>query len=281
MTPPCYTLVPPPLTRLQTHQSLPPSHDAFLTIIQANPLGSGVERFFLCRQQRSRSTVSVSVDTSADASHPEGDQSLYRRTMSFGHQASAEPPCKRACLVAPKGSVANNPFRMLPGDVMAKIRVMKKLVPTPSANAIHEAGLRFEWRDGELEVSTIGRRGGGYFIVAAASMRMDDMRVRAYSTNLLEFSTHTHPGFSTHRIPGHDTYNPALGRVLSGSEETVLAYARYLAGHAPTAVVLDCITPPPPGDDWFSAHELHVHEQCLHYMREGARRWAHLFPPTR
>ena len=65
--------------------------------------------------------------------------------MSFGHQASAEPPCKRACLVAPKGSVANNPFRMLPGDVMAKIRVMKKLVPTPSAIAIHEAGLRFEW----------------------------------------------------------------------------------------------------------------------------------------
>ncbi len=82
--------------------------------------------------------------------------------MSVGHQASAEPPCKRACLVAPKGSVANNPFRVLPGDVMAKIRVMKKLVPTPSAIAIHEAGLRFEWRDGELEVSTIGRRGGGY-----------------------------------------------------------------------------------------------------------------------
>ena len=199
--------------------------------------------------------------------HPEGDQSLCRRTMS------GTPPAKRVRVVAPKGSVTNNPFRMLPEELVAEIQAMKKLVPTPSAIAFHAAGLRFERRYAELEVSILGRRGGGYFIVAATSMRMDDMRVRAFSTNLLEFSTR--------RISGHDTHNPALGRVLSGSEETVLAYARYLAGHAPTAAVLDRLTPPRHGDDWFSAYELHLHEQCLEDMREGARRWAHLFPPTR
>ena len=49
--------LPPSLARLQTHQSLPPSHDAFLTIVQANLLGSRSRDFFLGTQQRSLSTV--------------------------------------------------------------------------------------------------------------------------------------------------------------------------------------------------------------------------------
>ncbi len=194
---------------------------------------------------------------------------------------SDTPPAKRARVVAPKGSVANNPFRMLPEELVAEIQAMKKFVPTPSAIAFHAAGLRFERRYAELEVSILGRRGGGYFIVA--TIEEDDMPVRTITTNLLEYTTRRIPGafgFSGHF--SHDTRpNPALGHVLSGSEETVLAYARYLAGHAPTAAVLDRLTPPRHGDDWFSAYELHLHEQCLELMREGARRWAHLFPPTR
>ena len=181
------------------------------------------------------------------------------------------PPAKRVRVVAPKGSVANNPFRMLPEELVAEIQAMKKLVPTPSAIAIHAAGLRFERRYAELEVSI--RR--GHFIVAATSMRMDDMRVGTFTTNMLEFTTRTIPGafgFS------HDTSpNPALGNVLSRTEETALAYARYLAGHAPTADVLYYLTPPRHGN----AYELHLHEQCLELSRERARRWAHLFPPTR
>jgi len=123
--------------------------------------------------------------------------------------------------------VANNPFRMFPGNVMATIRAMKK-GPTPSATAIHDAGLSFQRQeDGGLEVQ--GR--GGYFVVAAASMRMDDMRVGAYVTNLLVFS------------PGRDTrLNPELGVVRTKtwirlrarhSFEDALDYMQTLANDHP------------------------------------------------
>ena len=85
--------------------------------------------------------------------------------MSFGHQASAEPPCKRACLVAPKGSVANNPFRMLTPEIMDTIKAMKsdRHPTTPSATAIKEAGLRCEWV-GEYLAAHVRPRYGAYFV---------------------------------------------------------------------------------------------------------------------
>ena len=54
--------------------------------------------------------------------------------------ADIEPPTKRICLVAPKGSVSNNPFRMLPSEVLADIKAMKsdKHPPTPTALLIKE-----------------------------------------------------------------------------------------------------------------------------------------------
>ena len=83
--------------------------------------------------------------------------------------------------------VANNPFRMFPSNVMATIRAMK-MGPTPSATAIHDAGLSFQrTEDGELEV-----QGRAYFIVAATyrgpRVRLSDMRVGTYNTNLLIFT---------------------------------------------------------------------------------------------
>ena len=79
--------------------------------------------------------------------------------------SSMAPPAKRARTCAPPGSVANNPFRMLPSELVTEIREMKKgFVPTPSAQAIHEAGLRFERNAyGDLEVSIARPRGGGFF----------------------------------------------------------------------------------------------------------------------
>ena len=161
----------------------------------------------------------------------------------------------------------SHPFRRLPLEVVATVKAMARSWPTPSAIAIQEAGLRFEWEDGGLDVSIIRPRDGGYFIVAASTMRVDPRRVGTYTTNLLSFS-----------IPPPA---PELGRVLSKTEEVGLAFARYLAGQPPTSDFLHYLSPPPPGDDWFSAYALHLHEQSLQLLREDARRWAHLFPPTR
>ena len=54
--------------------------------------------------------------------------------------ADIEPPTKRICLVAPKGSVSNNPFRMLPSEVLSNIKAMKsdKHPPTPTALLIKD-----------------------------------------------------------------------------------------------------------------------------------------------
>ena len=54
--------------------------------------------------------------------------------------ADIEPPTKRICLVAPQGSVANNPFRMLPSEVLSNIKAMKsdKHPPTPTALLIKD-----------------------------------------------------------------------------------------------------------------------------------------------
>ena len=44
--------------------------------------------------------------------------------------------------IANKGSIANNPFRMLPPEIMSSIRDMRKSwTPTPSALTIKKAGL--------------------------------------------------------------------------------------------------------------------------------------------
>ena len=65
-----------------------------------------------------------------------------------------EPPTKRICLVAPKGSVANNPFRMLPSEVLSNIKATKsdKHPPTPTALLIKD--LEFVESDFGLVVST-------------------------------------------------------------------------------------------------------------------------------
>ena len=65
-----------------------------------------------------------------------------------------EPPTKRICLVAPKGSVSNNPFRMLPSEVLSNIKAMKsdKHPPTPTALLIKD--LEFVESDFGLVVST-------------------------------------------------------------------------------------------------------------------------------
>ena len=47
-----------------------------------------------------------------------------------------EPPTKRICLVAPKGSVSNNPFRMLPTDTLANIKAMNSDIHPPTQSAL-------------------------------------------------------------------------------------------------------------------------------------------------
>ena len=73
--------------------------------------------------------------------------------------ADIEPPTKRVCLVAPKGSVHNNPFRMLPPEVMTNIKAMKsdKHPPRPTALLIKE--LTFVREDDHLMVSAHPRQG--------------------------------------------------------------------------------------------------------------------------
>ena len=60
---------------------------------------------------------------------------------------SDAPPAKRARVVAPKGSEDNNIFRKLPTELVNEIQAMTsdRHPPTPSAIAIHQAGLRFDW----------------------------------------------------------------------------------------------------------------------------------------
>jgi len=103
--------------------------------------------------------------------------------------------------------VANNPFRMFPGNVMATIRAMTTV--TPSAAAIRDADLSFRRRkDGGLEVqgrayfivATTGISAGG-FIIPASKVQLG-MRVGTYVTNRLLF------------WPRRDTrQNPELGVV--------------------------------------------------------------------
>ena len=64
--------------------------------------------------------------------------------------------------LAPKGSVANNPFRLLPGRLVKEISQMRSITlrePTPSALAIKEAGLEFQRLQGRAWVYVRARNG--------------------------------------------------------------------------------------------------------------------------
>ena len=73
--------------------------------------------------------------------------------------------------------------KVLPDDLVALVEAFKdRNQASPTAQLMHE--LVFVWGDDGLEVSP---RDGGYFIVAASEMRMDPMRVGAFTTNMLQF----------------------------------------------------------------------------------------------
>ena len=110
--------------------------------------------------------------------------------------ASIEPPTKRICLVAPKGSALNNPFRMLPSDVLANILSMTKgWTPTPSALAIKEAGMRCDW-DGGYLMAYVGPRDGAFFLEGWFGRELEQ-------THFLTFRAR------------EERFNPALGVVVT------------------------------------------------------------------
>ena len=92
---------------------------------------------------------------------PKTKESLDFSTRPLDHQTSGspapptmadiEPPTKRICLVAPKGSVANNPCRKLPSDVLANIKAMTsdKHPPTPTALLMKDLIIDHEAPDDE------------------------------------------------------------------------------------------------------------------------------------
>ncbi len=110
---------------------------------------------------------------------------------------SDTPPAKRVRVVAPKGSVANNPFRMLPEELVAEIQAMKKFVLTPSAIAFHAAGLTWFNEPSPNVAMRVTTTRPAYF------------SARGYRTDYCEFYSN----------PGVDPEFIELGRVLTDAEE--------------------------------------------------------------
>ena len=118
--------------------------------------------------------------------------------------ADIEPPTKRICLVAPKGSVANNPFRMLPPDIMSNIKAMKSDKHPPTPTAMIMKFICYELRCDPVGGTTIAwiRGGEGAF-----------KKIKRSTSNRKVWLPWGRANFEVR--PLLDTPNPALGVVVT------------------------------------------------------------------
>jgi len=102
--------------------------------------------------------------------------------------------------------ITNNIFRMLPSEIMAEIREMRKFVPTPSATAIQEADprLSYEIEDYPLmgwvmtKTVSIPPRNGANFRKREVKQYYEPFvgildHETVYETNFLEFPLYNTP----------------------------------------------------------------------------------------
>jgi len=123
--------------------------------------------------------------------------------------ASMEPPTKRARLLAPKGSKLNNPFRMLPPEVLTNIKDMKsdKHKPRPTALLIKE--LNFVREDNHLVISAHPRQGVNFLTRQTFHDGHGREHETVFETNLFVVYFHSMPD---------GRCGIELGRVLSDVE---------------------------------------------------------------